>query len=50
MLDYVVCNLIPTRFSSLLASDYCTLIAGADQGHEAWRSWIKIGTMSGEVH
>jgi hypothetical protein len=33
ILDYVDRNLIPTRFSSLLASDYCTLIAGADQWH-----------------
>jgi hypothetical protein len=48
ILDYVDRNLIPTRFSSLLASDYCTLIAGADQWHGAWCSWIKIVTMSGE--
>jgi hypothetical protein len=48
MLDYLDTNLIPTRFSSLLASDCCTLIAGADQGQGAWRSWIKIATMSGE--
>jgi hypothetical protein len=48
MLDYLDTNLIPTRFSSLLASDCCTLIAGADQGQGAWHSWIKIATMSGE--
>jgi hypothetical protein len=48
MLDYLDPNLITTRFSLLLASGSCTLIAGADQGQGAWRSWIKISTMSGE--
>jgi hypothetical protein len=48
MLDYLDANSITTRFSSLLASNSCTLIAGADQGQGAWRSWIKIVTMSGE--
>jgi hypothetical protein len=48
MLDYLDPNLITTRFSSLLASGSCTLIAGADQGQGAWGSWIKISTMSGE--
>ncbi len=32
ILDYLDPNLITTRFSSLLASGSCTLIAGADQG------------------
>ncbi len=48
LLDYLDPNLITTRFSSLLASGFCTLIAGADQGQGAWWSWIKISTMSGE--
>jgi hypothetical protein len=48
MLDYMNPNLISSRFSSLLASDLCSLIAGADQGQGAWQSWIKIPTMTGE--
>ncbi len=48
MLDYLDPSLISTRFSPLLASGACTLIAGADQGQGAWRSWIKCTTMSGE--
>ena len=48
MLDYLDPNLIPTRFNSLITSGSCTLIAGADQGQGAWRSWIKVSTMSGE--
>jgi hypothetical protein len=32
MLDYTNCNLITSRFSSLPSSDFCSLIAGADQG------------------
>jgi hypothetical protein len=48
MLDYTNPNLITSKFSSLLSSDTCALIAGADQGQGAWRSWIKIATVSGE--
>jgi hypothetical protein len=48
LLDYTDSNLIASKFSSLLSSDTCSLIAGADQGQGAWRSWIKIPTMSGE--
>jgi hypothetical protein len=42
MLDYLDTNLIPTRFSSLLASDCCTLIAGADQGQGAGAHGFKL--------
>ena len=45
LIDYLDPNLVSTRFKSLLASGYCTIIAGADQGQGAWRSWIKISTM-----
>jgi len=48
LLDYTDSNLIASKFSPLLSSDSCSLIAGADQGQGAWRSWIKIPTMSGE--
>ncbi len=48
LLDYTSPNLLNSKFSSLLSSDLCALIAGADQGQGAWRSWIKIATMSGE--
>jgi hypothetical protein len=35
------------RFSSIcLATNGMNIIAGADQGQGAWRSWIKIATMS----
>ena len=44
MLDYLDPNSINSRFNSLLASGSCSLIAGADQGQGAWRSWIKIMT------
>lgn len=42
MLEYLDPNLVST-----LTSGTCTLVAGADQGQGAWRSWIKIYTMSG---
>jgi hypothetical protein len=48
LLDYTSPNLLNSKFSSLLSSDSCALIVGADQGQGAWRSWIKIATMSGE--
>jgi hypothetical protein len=48
LLDYTDSNLIASKFRSLLSSDTCSLIAGADQGQGTWRSWIKIPTMSGE--
>ncbi len=47
MLDYLDPNLFSTRFKSLLVSGYHTIIAGADQGQGAWRSWITISTMGG---
>jgi hypothetical protein len=48
MLDYTEPNIINSTFSSLLSSGTCSLIAGADQGQGAWRSWVKIPKMSGE--
>ncbi len=48
MLYYLDPKIIHSRFSSLLASGSCTLIAGADQGQGAWRSWIKITTYGGQ--
>jgi len=48
LLDYTDSNLTASKFRSLLSSGTCSLIAGVDQGQGAWRSWIKIPTMSGE--
>ncbi len=47
LLDYLDPNVISTRFNSLIAGNFCTLVAGADQGQGAWRSWIKVSTISG---
>jgi hypothetical protein len=44
MIDYLDPKLVFSRFNSLVTSGYCTLVAGADQGQGAWRSWIKICT------
>ena len=46
LLDYTDLNVVTNKLSSL-ASSGCTVVAGADQGQGAWRSWIKISTMSG---
>jgi hypothetical protein len=46
VLDYTKDYNVISRFSSL-ASSGLTIVAGADQGQGAWRSWIKINTMSG---
>jgi len=49
LLDYTNLNEVTTKFNSL-ASNGCTLVTGADQGQGAWRSWVKISTMSsGEI-
>jgi hypothetical protein len=45
-LDYTDPNLVSSTFSSLTNLNGCTLVAGADQGQGAWRSWIKICIMS----
>jgi hypothetical protein len=47
LIDYLDPKLINTRFNSLLACGYCTIVAGADQGQGAWRSWMKISTYGG---
>ncbi len=41
LFNYLDPILVYTRFNSLVASGFCTLVAGADQGQGAWRSWIK---------
>ncbi len=46
LLDYTYPKLITTRLGSI-CNTTCTIVAGADQGQGAWRSWIKIHTMSG---
>ncbi len=46
LLDYTELNVESNKLISLATSG-CTLVAGADQGQGAWRSWIKITTMSG---
>jgi hypothetical protein len=46
LLDYTDPKEITNKFSSLNNST-CTLVSGADQGQGAWRSWVKISTMSG---
>jgi len=46
LLDYSS-NEVSTKLSSICSTS-CTIIAGADQGQGAWRSWIKISTESGE--
>ena len=48
LLDYLAPNQVSTRFNSSLASGHCSLVAGADQGQGAWRSWIKIVTYGGK--
>ena len=48
LLEYSDSHLISSNFSSISATNGCTLVAGADQGQGAWRSWIKISLMSGE--
>jgi hypothetical protein len=45
LLDYTDLNVESNKISSLTSG--CTLIVGADQGQGAWRSWVKIPTMSG---
>jgi hypothetical protein len=47
LLDYSLSNDVSSRLSSI-CSTRCTIVAGADQGQGAWRSWIKISTDSGE--
>jgi len=47
LLDYSNLDVDPNKFSSLGNNSGCTLVVGADQGQGAWRSWIKISTMSG---
>jgi hypothetical protein len=46
LLDYSVDN--SESFSQINSiASLCTLIAGADHGQGAWRSWLKISTISG---
>lgn len=47
LLDYTEQNFRASRLSSI-ANTTCTIVAGADQGQGAWRSWIKISTESGQ--
>jgi hypothetical protein len=47
LLDYTNSNEPFSRLSSTCNSS-CTIVAGADQGQGAWRSWIKIKSGSGE--
>jgi len=47
LLDYSNLDVDPNKLSSLANTIGCTLVVGADQGQGAWRSWIKISTMSG---
>ncbi len=47
LLDYTNPLVKRTRLNSIINTT-CTVVAGADQGQGAWRSWIKIHTDSGE--
>jgi hypothetical protein len=46
LLDYTDPKVLSTRLASI-CNTTCTIVAGSDQGQGAWRSWMKIGTMSG---
>lgn len=49
VLEYSDSDLISSNCSSILSvTNGCNLVAGADQGQGAWRSWIKISIMSAE--
>jgi len=47
LLDYSNLDVESNNLSSLVNVNGCTLVVGSDQGQGAWRSWIKIPTMSG---
>jgi hypothetical protein len=46
LIDYTNDLDVISRFSSLCTTEGMNIIAGADQGQGAWRSWLKISTMS----
>jgi Fe-S cluster biosynthesis and repair protein YggX len=46
IIDYTNDLDVIIRFSSLCTTVGMNIIAGADQGQGAWRSWVKISTMS----